>query len=622
MRNGGNPLKNEELGREAHWFDGDGMLSGVLFRRVDSNSSAMVPEFVNQYLLTDVYLAAQSSRSLRRPILPSVATFINPVHSVFTVIHTILRTLLLVLMSHLPGSTFRIKRISVANTSVLYHDGRVLATCENGPPLRVLLPDLKTVGWFNGRHASNEPAPVSTGPGFGDLGPLNFMTEWTTGHPHVDPQTGELITFHNTFVPPFVRYSVVPASGSSSSGRTHSSLPIFNAPVPGVSGPKIMHDFGVSAQHTVILDLPLTLDPRHVLKGKPMVEYDAHGASRFGVFPRRNPAFARWFETRACCVFHTANTWETKETSFDPVGGSQNESTVVQMLACRLNSASIMYSAGNLPTPATVGVASLHEEPQCRLYYYEFPLGPADNQIRHQWALSAIPFDFPTLRPSHEMSAVQYVYGCTTAGASFNAALGRAAKIDAIAKIHVLTLISRGRSSSPRQVDGCVDTRSVQEIIQQSRQRSSGHKEAEDPIQVFALPTGWCAQEPRFVGRRDGKREDDGWLLTYVFNENTGIDPSTGACYPDARSELWIIDARSMRHVVARVQLPQRVPYGLHGNWFSEKELRGQRPISGVRTILEDTEKGEKGGIRGQVKLPWRWRLWMLAREKAERSLA
>jgi carotenoid cleavage dioxygenase-like enzyme len=31
VRNGGNPVTNEDLGRDAHWFDGDGMLSGMAF---------------------------------------------------------------------------------------------------------------------------------------------------------------------------------------------------------------------------------------------------------------------------------------------------------------------------------------------------------------------------------------------------------------------------------------------------------------------------------------------------------------------------------------------------------------------------------------------------------------
>ena len=32
IRNGGNPVTSADLGRDAHWFDGDGMLSGVSFK--------------------------------------------------------------------------------------------------------------------------------------------------------------------------------------------------------------------------------------------------------------------------------------------------------------------------------------------------------------------------------------------------------------------------------------------------------------------------------------------------------------------------------------------------------------------------------------------------------------
>jgi hypothetical protein len=33
------------------------------------------------------------------------------------------------------------------------------------------------------------------------------------------------------------------------------------------------------------------------------------------------------------------------------------------------------------------------------------------------------------------------------------------------------------------------------------------------------------------------------------------------------------------------VTLPQRVPYGLHGNCFSEKEIKNQRPIKTIRHL-------------------------------------
>ncbi|KAJ8606077.1 hypothetical protein MRB53_041232 [Persea americana] len=46
VRNGSNPVSNEDLGRDAHWFDGDGMLAGVSFNRDEDGK--IKPHFVNQ----------------------------------------------------------------------------------------------------------------------------------------------------------------------------------------------------------------------------------------------------------------------------------------------------------------------------------------------------------------------------------------------------------------------------------------------------------------------------------------------------------------------------------------------------------------------------------------------
>nr|CAB3467124.1 unnamed protein product [Digitaria exilis] len=54
-----------------------------------------------------------------------------------------------------------------------------------------------------------------------------------------------------------------------------------------------------------------------------------------------------------------------------------------------------------------------------------------------------------------------------------------------------------------------------------------------------------------------GVDEDDGWVVTYVHDERTNI------------SQVYIIDAkRFSEEPVATITLPQRVPYGFHGNFF------------------------------------------------------
>lgn len=372
----------------------------------------------------------------------------------------------------------------------------------------------------------------------------------------------------------------------------------------------MMHDFGVSKRHTVILDLPLSLDPLNLAKNEPVVSYDPSGRSRFGIFPRYNPDEVRWFESSPCCIFHTANTWDN--ITFDRSTGEELVLSV-SMLACRLTSASLVYSAGDIAAPTPRRSTVEIEEEQCRLYYYQFSLSsPAttrsQNIVTHQWALSAIPFEFPSLRDDASMKAAKYVYGCSVSESTFGAALGRAVKIDSLVKMNVERLIGRGKRDPPAPVVGCVDRRNVSDVLAST--------DPDDPIKVFKMPAGWYAQESRFVPRANGESEDDGWILSYVFDESQ-LD-CHGDCPSNAKSELWIIDARNMEDVIGKVYLPQRVPYGLHGNWFSEKEVTGQRPINTIRALPNVRPHKTSNNSRPESAV---WGVWMALRSYIEASL-
>jgi carotenoid cleavage dioxygenase len=68
--------------------------------------------------------------------------------------------------------------------------------------------------------------------------------------------------------------------------------------------------------------------------------------------------------------------------------------------------------------------------------------------------------------------------------------------------------------------------------------------------------------EPIVVPKADGVAEDDAWILTVVY------DPATDT------SELHVLDAQDISGPeVARIELPQRVPFGFHGNWVSDSSV-------------------------------------------------
>lgn len=79
----------------------------------------------------------------------------------------------------------------------------------------------------------------------------------------------------------------------------------------------------------------------------------------------------------------------------------------------------------------------------------------------------------------------------------------------------------------------------------------------------LSMGAGRHSGEPVFVPRANATAEDDGFLITYVFDGNKNT------------SELIVLDALDLaRPPIARVHLPVRIPYGFHGNWVPDSDVR------------------------------------------------
>jgi carotenoid cleavage dioxygenase-like enzyme len=73
------------------------------------------------------------------------------------------------------------------------------------------------------------------------------------------------------------------------------------------------------------------------------------------------------------------------------------------------------------------------------------------------------------------------------------------------------------------------------------------------------------ASEPLFVRAADGRSDDEGWLLTMVYDANRGA------------SDLYVLDASSLaRRPQAIIHLPESValPFRSHGTWVSADRYR------------------------------------------------
>lgn len=88
-------------------------------------------------------------------------------------------------------------------------------------------------------------------------------------------------------------------------------------------------------------------------------------------------------------------------------------------------------------------------------------------------------------------------------------------------------------------------------------------------VGFFEFGPGRMGSEPVFVPR--GGDEDGGCLLNMVFDSNTNL------------SEVVIIDAKTMSVApLATIDIGCRVPYGFHGTFVSEEEIKKQRPLKAV----------------------------------------
>ena len=91
--------------------------------------------------------------------------------------------------------------------------------------------------------------------------------------------------------------------------------------------------------------------------------------------------------------------------------------------------------------------------------------------------------------------------------------------------------------------------------------------------QIFELPDGVYASESPMVPRKGGKSEDDGYLVTFLIDENRST------------SECAILDASDIAiGPICRLALPHKISSGVHSTWVEHSQLRADAEFK--RSIL------------------------------------
>ena len=175
---------------------------------------------------------------------------------------------------------------TTANTTVLQHNGVLLAMKEDALPYALDLHTLETLGVhdFDGQITSST----------------------FTAHPKVDPHTGNLLAFSYEAKgdgSPDLAYFELAPDGT----LLHEIW--FQAPYAAM-----VHDFAVTEHYVVFPLIPLTVDVERMRRGGQHFEWQPDLPQRFAVVPRRGSAAdVRWFKGPANGFQgHTLNAFEER----------------------------------------------------------------------------------------------------------------------------------------------------------------------------------------------------------------------------------------------------------------------------------------------------------------------
>ncbi|CAI5494865.1 unnamed protein product [Closterium sp. Naga37s-1] len=416
VRNGPNPKFAPTF--SYHLFDGDGMLHGVRIK--DGKAS-----YVNRWVRTS---RLEQESAYQRAKFLKFGDLLGYV-GLGKIFLEQLRAWLGVLDLSQGNGT--------GNTALIFHARRLLALHEGDAPYAIqVLQDgeLETKGRLTYGGRLKHPF---------------------TAHPKVDPETGEMFTFGYQAKAPFVTYRVVSKAGEMG--------PPVNITIPT---PGMMHDFAITQNYAIFLDLPLEFAPKEIVKGKMPFLWNPDRPARFGILPRyaESEAELRWFELPALFIFHTGNAWEEQ---------TEKGETEVVLIACRFDEMNLELE-------------QMEEDKAARLYEFRFNMATGEASQRQ---LTTFGCDFPRIHDSYMGRKQRYVYCASFEGIT---------RICGIAKID---LQSPPDLSAPYYtVAGCV----------------SG---------FFNHGTGRFGSEPVFVPRSNepGLEEDDGYVLTFVHDTNTDI---------------------------------------------------------------------------------------------------
>jgi carotenoid cleavage dioxygenase-like enzyme len=334
-----------------------------------------------------------------------------------------------------------------ANTHIVQHAGHLLALAESSFPTEVT-PALETLGAYD----------------FDGVLKSSF-----TAHPKVCGKTGEMLAFGYSFLPPFLTFHRIDPKGR-----------MIQSEEIEVPGSTMMHDFAITENYVIFMDLPLVFSMEAAMAGGMPYLWDESYGARLGIMPRGGGnADVKWIDIEPCYVVHTLNAYED--------GGR-----IVLEAARYSEFPDVTFnSSPGLLARWTIDLAS--------------------SGVKEE-VLDDRSCDFPRVDLRLDGQQHRFAYAVEM---------------------------------------GLGGTISLERLLKYDMQSGK--------VDVHDFGTSVSPGEGVFAPVAQDAGEDEGFVIAMTWDEDT------------AQSELQILDAQSFGgDPVARVKMPQRVPFGFHGNWIPD----------------------------------------------------
>ncbi|KAK1438273.1 hypothetical protein QVD17_04079 [Tagetes erecta] len=385
---------------------------------------------------------------------------------------------------------------NMSNTNVFEHGGKYYSISEDYVPQEIDLSSLENYGDWNISGAWSRPF---------------------TSHPKKVPGTGELVTIGCEPAKPYCVMGVISADGKDLIHKLDLQLDHCS----------LFHELGVTEKYNILVDSMLTLSAERVMKGGQLFKYESEKQARIAVIPRYGDAHSiKWFNIKPCCTYHLINSFE--------------DGNEVVVRGCKANAAIIpgpewgedkfdWFSRGFCFKKVNdTNDDRTNEEGMLFTSVREWRLNMETLEVKERDLTGTeYSMDFPIINV--DFTGVKHKYGYTQIINSHASSNSAKTKYGGLAKLY---------------------------FEEEVEQRNDGEQNIR--MEYHWLPENNFCSGSAFVAKPEAVHEDDGWIVTFVHDEDNDI------------SYVLVIDARKFEsEPIAKIDLPQRVPYGHHGAFFS-----------------------------------------------------